>query len=127
VEEAAAKITQRQEMKRRISVTAEEAAEKGKDHLETSHRESNQRRMSAIASDAAGSVAHKIDDHDDAVKHQVCGSVHPEWQIDHRARGTSIAQDAATFVEEKGKQKRRGSAAGDEAAKMAIFRGSAVH
>ena len=105
-----------------------EAAEKGKEHIESSHVDHNQRRLSTAIADAVETVAHKVDHHDDeGERHEACGSKHPEWQKEHRVRGSSMAVDVATFIEEKGEQKKRGSVAGDEAAKMAIFRGSAVH
>ena len=127
VEEAAAKIAQKTEVKRRISIVSAEAAERGKEHVESSHRDRNQRRLSTAISDAVETVSHRADDHDDAVKHSDCGSAHPEWQKEARGRTSSLAMDAATWVEEKGAQKERMSVAGEQAAKMAIFRGSAVH
>lgn len=119
---AASTAVQKGEKKLLVKALANDAATKGGVKLEEREVKDAKRRMSLLASEAAGKV-------EDVDAHAEKGSNHvvPEWQEQQRVRGSSVAMDAASMIKDKKEQKRKGSIVASDASKMAIVFGSAVH
>ncbi|GMH91214.1 hypothetical protein TrST_g1740 [Triparma strigata] len=111
-------------LKAKVSNVAAEAAKKGVEVVESQEKNVNKQLLGGIVKEAANKIEDR-DLHDDGVK--VEGGVVPEWQKEHRRRGSSVALDAASLINAKTDTKRRGSAVAIDATKMAIFKGVAEH
>lgn len=126
IEEVAKRSTEKAEIKQLHRSIAADAAEEGEKHMLDSQTIHNKRRMSAVVMDAAEASAHKVDDHcDNHVK--VPTDSHPDWQVEARTRGASVAGDAATFVVERADQREKMALASSDAVKQAIYKGHIDH
>ncbi len=120
---AAREASLRAEGKERTASIAAEAASAG--ILRTVEAEAvvQKRRLSLVATEAAAQIDDP-DNHDDGCETQkLSPSVVPEWQVDTRRRGSSLAIEAAGLIANKQTVKRRGSAVATEAGKHALMKG----
>ena len=121
---ASAVAIEKQEVKRRRSSVIKEAAQVAVTKAVDGVTGESKRRMSLALQQLPAS--RDPDAHDDDPLSKT-GVDFPEWQLEHRERKKSVANDAVERVGEKKSVRRRGSSVATEASRSAVFKGVAAH